>query len=136
MPYALTNLIHGEVPSAFFILNAADAPAGSVVVSDANYDPAWIWDDTAKVLRAKTAAETINDLKAAKKAEFESAASLEMNGVMPVYQALIKLSGNSLGLDPRLQQLADIEAKKARGITQIEGKTLEQLQSFSWWDIV
>lgn len=136
MPYALTNLVHGEVPSAFFILDAADAPAGSLVVADANYDPAWIWDDTAKVLRAKTATERVNDLKAAKKAEFESAASLEMNGVMPVYQALIKLSGNSLGIDPRLQKLSEIENKKARGFAQIDGKTLEQLQNFTWWDIV
>lgn len=71
MPQALSNLVNGEIPGARYVGSQEELVAGEVMVSDAAYNPAYVWDSTAQALRPRTAAEVLAKAKADKELQIK-----------------------------------------------------------------
>lgn len=66
MPQALSNLVDGQIPGARYVGSAAELSPGEVMVSDAAYDPTYVWNAATQTLRPRTTAETLAKAKADK----------------------------------------------------------------------
>ena len=133
MPYALSNLVDGRVPSARYVPDASHAVPGEAVVSDADYRDGWVWDAANRKLRPRADAEILAEAKARKKNELEARAAREMETVLPVYQALLRLGKNLLASDPKWTQLSGLEDKRARGASSVDAKaTPAEVDAVTW----
>jgi hypothetical protein len=77
VPYALSNLVNGQVPSARAVAEGYVAGPGEIVLTDAQFMErnTWIWDATTQTLRARSASEVLAHAKTMKEAELRDAAN-------------------------------------------------------------
>ncbi len=131
MPYALSNLIDGQVPSYRYVNLPTDALPGEVVVADADFRDGWVWDAANKRLRPRTDAEVLARAKRDKRAEFEDRGASDMQGVMPVYRALLLLARNST--DPRFANLRAVDDRLSQKQAAVDAATtLEGVGAVKW----
>lgn len=142
MPYALSNLVNGEQPSARYIANTTDAMAGEVVLGDAEYESkqGWVWDATNKVLRAPSDADRLRWAKRDKRHEGSRRMHVENEALFPevrgvegawVAEALVEMISDPRG--PRVGAIKSNRDKRARFHVAVDGKTtVTEVQAVTW----
>lgn len=133
MPYALSNLQDGKVPSARYVTTDYTASPGEVIVTDSNYREDWVWDAANQSLRALTDTELLAEAKRARKSALEARGVGEMQNVMPVYRALVLLARNTQPRDPRLAGLTQVDDKLTSKLARIEAaNSISDVESVEW----
>jgi hypothetical protein len=59
LPYALSNLVDGQIPDIRAITHEGDVPEGAVVVQDGDMRDGWVWDAANSRLRPLTEEEEL-----------------------------------------------------------------------------